>query len=85
MCATDTELKSDVSISCDCTFILQVKLSYNPTGGAVSHAIAALFGSDPKTEMDADLTRMTSLIETGVQPHDAAERKSPKAREATAT
>jgi hypothetical protein len=33
--------------------------------------------------MDADLMRMKSMIETGVQPHDAAGRKTPKAREAT--
>jgi uncharacterized membrane protein len=69
----------------DGTTSVQVKLSYNPPAGAIGHAIAALFGSDPKTEMDADLMRMKSLIETGVQPHDAAERKTPKAREATAT
>ncbi|MGH9881853.1 MAG: SRPBCC family protein [Pyrinomonadaceae bacterium] len=69
----------------DGTTSVQVKLSYNPPAGAIGHAIAALFGSDPKTEMDADLMRMKSLIETGMQPHDAAERKSPKAREATAT
>ena len=64
---------------------VQVKLSYNPPAGAIGHVIAALFGSDPKTEMDADLMRMKSMIETGVQPHDAAERKAPKARQATAT
>ena len=69
----------------DGTASVQVKLSYNPPAGAIGHAIAALFGSDPKTEMDADLMRMKSMIETGVQPHDAAERKAPKAREATAT
>jgi uncharacterized membrane protein len=64
---------------------VQVKLSYNPPAGAIGHAIAALFGSDPKTEMDADLMRMKSMIETGVQPHDAAGRKTPNTREATAT
>jgi uncharacterized membrane protein len=69
----------------DGTASVQVKLSYNPPAGAIGHAIAALFGSDPKTEMDADLMRMKSMLETGVPPHDAAERKAPKAREATAT
>jgi uncharacterized membrane protein len=69
----------------DGTTSVQVKLSYNPPAGAIGHAIAALFGSDPKTEMDADLMRMKSMIETGVQPHDAAESKAPKVREATAT
>jgi uncharacterized membrane protein len=68
----------------DGTTSVQVKFSYNPPGGAIGHAIAALFGSDPKTEMDADLMRMKSMIETGIQPHDAAERQSPKVREAKA-
>lgn len=66
----------------DGTTSVQIKLSYNPSGGAFGHGFATLFGCDPKTEMDADLMRMKSTIETGVQPHDAAERKSGKAREA---
>jgi uncharacterized membrane protein len=69
----------------DGTTSVQVKLSYNPPGGAFGHAVAALFRSDPKTEMDADLMRMKSMIETGIQPHDAAERQSPKVRQATAS
>jgi len=40
---------------------------------AVGHAIASLFGADPKSEMDDDLMRMKSFIETGHQPRDAAE------------
>jgi hypothetical protein len=31
-----------------------------------------MFGADPKSEMDADLLRMKSMIETGHAPHDAA-------------
>jgi hypothetical protein len=31
-----------------------------------------MFGADPKSEMDADLLRMKSMIETGHPPHDAA-------------
>jgi uncharacterized membrane protein len=62
---------------------VQIKLSYNPPAGAIGHAVAALFGSNPKKQMDEDLLRMKTLIETGVTPHDAAE-KSPSAREATA-
>ena len=53
---------------------LTVHLRYVPPGGAFGHAIAALFGADPKTEMDADLLRMKSMIETGRPPHDAARR-----------
>lgn len=49
-----------------------VQLRYLPPGGAFGHAVARLFGADPKTEMDADLMRMKSMIETGRAPHDAA-------------
>jgi hypothetical protein len=38
--------------------------------------VAALFGADPKSEMDADLLRMKTMIETGRAPHDAAQRGS---------
>lgn len=51
---------------------VEVKLSYHPAAGAVGHAVAALFGADPESEIDADLMRMKSMIETGVPPHDAA-------------
>ena len=54
--------------------VVDVRLSYYPPAGAVGHAIASLFGADPKSEMDDDLMRMKSFIETGHQPHDAAER-----------
>lgn len=49
-----------------------VRLSYNPPAGAIGHAIAKAFGADPKSEMDQDLMRMKSMIETGAVPHDAA-------------
>ena len=49
-----------------------VHLRYVPPGGAFGHAVARLFGADPKSEMDADLMRMKSAIETGRAPHDAA-------------
>jgi uncharacterized membrane protein len=49
-----------------------VRLRYVPPGGAFGHAVATVFGADPKSEMDADLMRMKSMIETGRPPHDAA-------------
>jgi uncharacterized membrane protein len=55
--------------------VVDVRLSYYPPAGAVGHAIASLFGADPKSEMDDDLMRMKSFIETGHQPHDASERQ----------
>lgn len=50
-----------------------VRLCYVPPAGAVGHAVASLFGADPKSDMDADLMRMKSMIETGRVPHDAAQ------------
>src|SRR5688500_870739 len=50
-----------------------VRISYNPPAGAIGHAVATIFGADPKTEMDADLLRMKTLLETGNAPHDAAQ------------
>ncbi|MGH9872921.1 MAG: SRPBCC family protein [Pyrinomonadaceae bacterium] len=52
---------------------IDVKMSYMPPGGLLGHEIAKLFGVDPKHEMDDDLMRMKSFIETGVHPHDAAD------------
>jgi len=53
---------------------VHVELSYVPPAGALGHALAALFGADPKSEMDADLLRMKTMVETGRAPHDAAQR-----------
>ncbi len=50
-----------------------VCLRYVPPGGALGHAVASLLGADPKSEMDADLMRMKTMIETGRAPHDAAQ------------
>lgn len=44
---------------------VDVKLSYNPPAGALGHAVASLFGVDPKHAMDEDLVRLKSLLETG--------------------
>ncbi len=52
---------------------ISVRLSYLPPAGAFGHAVATMFGADPKSEMDADLLRMKSMIETGHAPHDAAQ------------
>jgi uncharacterized membrane protein len=59
-----------------------VRLSYHPAGGPLGHVVATLFGADPKSEMDADLARMKTFIETGTQPHDAAQSEPPRARSA---
>ena len=51
---------------------LTVQLRYRPPAGAFGHAVAVLFGADPKSEMDADLMRMKGMIESGRAAHDAA-------------
>lgn len=44
---------------------VSVRMFYKPPAGVLGHYIAALFGADPKTEMDEDMARMKSLIELG--------------------
>lgn len=44
---------------------INVNMSYTPPGGVAGHAVASIFGKDPKTEMDSDLARMKSLLEKG--------------------
>ena len=58
-----------------------VRMSYNPPAGAIGHAVAAAFGADPKSEMDEDLMRMKSLLETGKLPGDAAQRPYARRRD----
>jgi uncharacterized membrane protein len=55
-------------------------MTYNPPGGAFGHVIAKLFGADPKTELDEDLMRLKSFLETGIEPHDAAAHRTSAAR-----
>jgi len=52
-----------------------VKLVYYPIGGAVGHWIAWMLGADPKHQLDDDLLRMKTYLETGRPPHDAAVRE----------
>lgn len=42
-----------------------VRLAYSPPGGVLGHALARLFGADPKRALDEDLVRFQSLIERG--------------------
>lgn len=54
---------------------VDVHLTYNPPGGAFGHAATKFFGADPKSEMDADLLRMKTFVETGIPAHDAAAKQ----------
>jgi uncharacterized membrane protein len=51
---------------------IHVRMSYNPPGGWLGHGVAAAFGVDPKSSLDADLVRIKTLLETGQIPRDAA-------------
>jgi uncharacterized membrane protein len=55
---------------------LDVHLIYSPPAGALGHAVAKIFGADAKTELDQDLLRMKTYIETGVPPRYAAAQES---------
>jgi uncharacterized membrane protein len=43
-----------------------VRLRYQPSGGALGHAVASLFGRNPIQELADDLQRMKTFIETGI-------------------
>lgn len=40
-------------------------MTYAPPAGLLGHAVASLFGVDPKSAMDEDLVRFKSLLEDG--------------------
>ncbi|HEY3451340.1 MAG TPA: SRPBCC family protein [Myxococcales bacterium] len=44
---------------------VQIRLTYNPPGGAIGHGFAKMLGADPKKLMDDDLLRLKSLLEHG--------------------
>ena len=44
---------------------VSVQLSYVPPAGALGHAVAQLFGVDPRQAMHEDLVRLKSLLEDG--------------------
>ena len=44
---------------------IDVRMTYKPPAGALGHAVASVFGADPKKALDDDLMRFKSLIETG--------------------
>ena len=52
---------------------VDVRMAYTPPAGVLGHAVAAWFGRDPKRQMDDDLARLKTTIETGRPPHDAAQ------------
>lgn len=57
---------------------VHVQLKYSPPGGVLGHMVAKAFGVDPKTEMDEDLNRMKTTVETGKPPEDSAAMRQVK-------
>ncbi len=53
---------------------IHIRLAYSQPAGVGGHLVASLFGADPKSQIDADLMRMKTLIETGGLPSSAAAR-----------
>ena len=51
---------------------VDIQMSYCPPAGVLGHAVAALFGADPKSELEQELLRLKSFLETGKTPRDAA-------------
>jgi uncharacterized membrane protein len=56
---------------------VDVQMTYNPVAGAAGHLVAALFRRDPKRQLNDDLARLKTTIESGIPPHDAAARSAP--------
>jgi uncharacterized membrane protein len=44
---------------------VDIRMGYTPPGGQLGHAVAAVFGDDPKSAMDEDLNRLKTLLESG--------------------
>ncbi len=44
---------------------VNIRMAYKPPAGLLGHYISALFGADPKSEIDDDMVRLKSLLEIG--------------------
>jgi uncharacterized membrane protein/osmotically-inducible protein OsmY len=54
---------------------VQVRMSYNPPGGVFTHLLASAFGADPESEIEREMMRIKTYLETGKVPHDAAQKQ----------
>ena len=52
---------------------VELRMTYTPVGGALGDALARLIGADPKRQIDDDLLRLKTFMETGRAARDAAE------------
>jgi uncharacterized membrane protein len=51
---------------------IHVRLSYRPPVNRVGHTVAKIFGRDPQRQIDDDLMRFKSFLETGRTPRENA-------------
>lgn len=63
---------TDDGLTDDSMTTVDVQMSYNPPAGAIGHMVAGLLGRDPRHQMNDDLARLKTMIESGRPPHDAA-------------
>lgn len=54
---------------------VELRIAYNPLIGAPGHVVASLFGANPKREIDEDLLRVKSYLETGKPARDATQHR----------
>jgi uncharacterized membrane protein len=57
----------------DGTTHVDLKMTYRPPAGVIGHAASKLLGVDPKKQMDDDLARAKTYLETGTPARDAAQ------------
>jgi len=57
----------------DATTHVDIKMTYAPPAAAIGHAASTLLRVDPKKQMDDDLARAKTYLETGKPAHDAAQ------------
>lgn len=57
---------------------VHVMMSYSPPAGVLAHWGATMLGVDPKSQLDDAMVRIKSFLETGKQPHDAAQHVPPE-------
>jgi uncharacterized membrane protein len=56
---------------------VSLHMSYRPPAGPIGHAVASLFGGNPRQQMNEDLMRMKSFIENNVAQREAAQPQRP--------
>lgn len=50
---------------------VNVRMSYSPPAGRLGNAVTSVFNGDPKRQMEEDLMRMKTYIESGMPSHEA--------------